>query len=202
MFCYVTILRSDEKPIEIKEILINHYMNLMIKGRESQNFLIKNLIKSLDEKIIKEKFEEGDEINILVKDNNYDKPEWVIQKIDYFSNVISPTPKIPYELYKFSVSKDIPKYGKLLHFKKKSFSFKSEGVESYGNIIRINEMGKKEDFRIAIEYLLIGIEGFEKIKDLREENEIFIRVLFLHDRAPLNSYERKIKVFGIMEGIK
>ncbi len=201
MFFYIKILFCDEKFIDIREIIINYYNELSIRGEDAQNFLINNLIKFLDGNLIKEKFEEGDEINILAKDKYFDRAEWLIQKINYFNNVIAPSPKIPYEFYKLSVSKDIPKYEKLLYLKKKSFGFKTESVESYGNVIKINEMNKKEDVHIYIEYLLIGMDNLEKIGDLKDGTEIIIKILFLHDKAPFSNYERKIKIFGILEGI-
>lgn len=197
---------SEENYINIREIIKNHYIELMVKGKDSQEFNIRRLIKFLEGKIIKEQLTSVDEIQYF--DNKNCKKlfdgKWIFQKVDYDYNVISPSPKLPFDYYFYDSSVENLEICKVMSIKKSIFEFNTESIESYGNTVRINEINPQELFKLDIEYFIIYNGKYEEKITEKKNNikNIFIKILFLQDKAHLSNYQRKIKIYGILEAIE
>lgn len=198
---FYSIIVFSNNYLNFQESTKDFYDSFIFKTKKSeQQFKIRDRIKILEQNLFIINKAEIKDFEII---KNYKlsskEKEWKIEKMNFalLDNVeiFSAEPKFPREYYKFKVEFDESKYNYLIVIKTNNFSSKIPL-----NMIQFFPR-RYDEINFEINYFLFA--DYEKEKVFKEGFEdIIYKISFIHDTTPLDSFNRKIEVFGIIDEVK
>lgn len=198
---FVSLYIFSNDYLNFEKTLNKYYESFLFKAKKSQQeFIIREEIKELEQNLFIINKNVIKDFEVI---KNYKLPlrekEWNIEKLYFVSfgnmQILSPGPKLEREYYKKKVDFDESKYSHLL--KIKNISFSNEIGE---HILQFYPLSSKK-INFKIEFFLFSNEIIDDILK-KGYNNIIYKISFIHDISPLNTFDRNIKVYGIVEAIK
>lgn len=206
LYLFFSNIIFSEKYFNVSNVLEKYYNYFVYLEGKNPEFRIKEEIKEFKENdfVLYSKDIRNMEILKREKFDLSDK-SWKIEKL-YFPkiygmfDVFSPEPKIPRDYYKLKEDFDEKSFNKLLKIKVNPFSINIPNAQTsayplyYDNLI-------PSKINFDIEYFLFIDDNLKQALENNFES-IIISIKFLQDTSPFNIYDRKIRIYGVIEEIK
>lgn len=194
---------NAEDYLDFKEIIKNYYTTYIYKGKNNQEFIIRELIKDIKRGKFIENFKNVEAIKIVkTEEIKLKESLWKFEKLNFnpiqagnrtiSSAILYPEPKIPRDYYIQKTDFKLKNHKEIINIKLKQVKY--EIGEKYEQLYP----DYYSNFIFNIELFLISEEKVKDIEKLKERNFIF-KIAFIQDLSPLNSFEREIKVIGFLE---
>lgn len=197
-----------ENYLDFKEIIKKHYESFIYKSKKNQELAIKELIKKVEKEKFIESIKGAEKIKVLnIAEIELKENSWIFEKLNFIpieignerisEGILSPEPKIPKDYYKLKTNVKFNNYKKIMNVKLKTIKY--EIADKYEQFFP-----HYSNFSFEIEFFIFNIEGFEdKLSNEKiEEKKFCYRIAFIQDTSARNSFDRDIKVYGILEGIE
>lgn len=204
-------ISSDVDFKDIKEFIKDYYSVFIYKGEKNQEFVIKEFIKNIKANKFVEDLNNVEKKEIIYLEEAIKKNEdreWIFEKLNFsdftvgnqviFSKVLSPEPKMPREYYKIKANISLSNKNKVLYIKLKPLDY--EIGERYGQFFP----SYYTNFRFNIEIYIFLDKDFNNLSNeiIPNLKRIGYSVIYMHDKSPLNTFTREIKIFGVLENIE